>query len=109
MVVPKNVCYVENHGRTYVWVSQNGMSDLSVFTMGALDLATGKLRTPQRNVPRIYKGKPTPDNLVETRINTTEDDEEALGAIRKGRTTPTRARLNETPAVNPGLFFLPKP
>jgi hypothetical protein len=107
--VPKNACYIGAHGHTYVWVTPEGMNDLSIFTMGALDLATGKLRTPQRTVVRTYKGKPTPDNLVETKITTTEDDDEALDAIRKGRTSPPRARLNETPLVNPGLFFLPKP
>src|SRR6266446_8483053 len=53
--VPKDACYVGCHCGTYVWVLPGGMNDLSLFTMGALDLATGKLRTPQRTVVRKYK------------------------------------------------------
>ena len=61
-------------------------------------------------VVRKYKGEPKPANLVETRVTTTEDDEEALEAIRKGRTRPReRPRVTDSPRFNPGLFFLPRP
>jgi hypothetical protein len=108
--VPKDVCYVGCHCGTYVWVLPGRMNDLALFTMGALDLATGKLRTPQRTVVRKYKGEPKPENLVETTVTRTEDDEEALKAIREGRIRPLgRPRITEFPPFNPGLFFLPRP
>ncbi len=108
--VPKDACYVGSHGCTYVWVTPEGRNDLALFTMGALDLATGKQRTPQRTVVRTYKGEPKPENLVETKVTTTEDDEAALEEIRKGRTRPReRSRMTEPPPFNPGLFFLPRP
>ena len=108
--VPKDACYVGCHGCTYVWVTPEGMNGLATFTMGALDLATGKLRTPQRTVVRKYKGEPKPENLVETQVTTTEDDEAALEAIRQGRTRPAqRLRITEPPPFNPGLFLLPRP
>jgi hypothetical protein len=108
--VPKDACYVGCHGCTYVWVTADGMNGLSTFAMGALDLATGKVRTPQRTVIRKYKGEPKPQNLVETQVTTTEDDEAALEDIRKGRTTPSdRRRTTDSPPLNPGLFFLPRP
>jgi hypothetical protein len=108
--VPKDACYVGCYCDTYVWVLPGGVNDLALFTMGALDLATGKLRTPQRTVVRKYKGEAKPENLVETQVTTTEDDEEALEAIRKGRTTPpNRSRITEPAPFNPGLLFLPRP
>jgi hypothetical protein len=108
--VPKNACYVGCHCNTYVWVTAEGRNELALFTMGALDLATGKLRTPQRTVVRTYKGEPKPENLVETKVTTTEDDAEALEAIRKGRTQPSnRSRITEPAPFNPGLLFLPRP
>jgi hypothetical protein len=108
--VPSDACYVGCHGCTYVWVTAEGMNGLATFTMGALDLATGKLRTPQRTVVRKYKGEPKPENLVETQVTTTETDEEALEAIRKGRTQPRdRPRITEPSGFNRGLFFLPRP
>jgi hypothetical protein len=108
--VPREACYVGCYCGTYVWVLPEGMNGLATFTMGALDLATGKLRTPQRTVVRKYKGEPKPENLVGTRVTTTEDDEEALEAIRKGRTQPPqRPRITEPARFNPGLFFLPRP
>jgi hypothetical protein len=107
--VPKNACYVGCHGCTYVWVTADGMNGLATFTMGALDLATGKLRTPQRTVVRKYKGEAKPENLVETQVTTTEDDEDALEAIRKGRTRPpSRLRITEPAPFNPGLLLLPR-
>jgi hypothetical protein len=108
--VPKDAGYVGCHGATYVWVTQEGMNDLAVFTMGALDLATGKMRTPQRTVVRKYKGEPKPENLVETQVTSTEDDEAALEAISKGRTRPPeRSRVSDSGRINPGLFFVPRP
>ena len=87
-----------------------GMNDLALFTMGALDLATGKLRTPQRTVVRKYKGEPKPENLTETQVTTTEDDEAALEEIRKGRTRPPeRSRMTDYPTFNPGLILQPRP
>jgi hypothetical protein len=107
--VPKNACYVGRHCGTYVWVTPEGMNGLATFTMGTLDLATGKQRTPQRTVVRTYKGEPKPENLVETKVTTTEDDEAALEAVQKGRTRPsTRPRLTDFPLPNPGLLFVPR-
>jgi hypothetical protein len=64
------------HSGTCLWVLPGGgMNDQALFTRGALDLATGKLRTPQRTVVRAYKGEPKPKNLTETKATTTEDDE----------------------------------
>lgn len=107
--VPACACYVGKHGCTYVWVTAEGRNDLAVFTMGALDLATGKMRTPQRTVVRTYKGEPKKENLVETKVTTTEDDEAALEAIRQGRAQPPdRGRLTDYPSPNPGLLFVPR-
>lgn len=108
--VPECACYVGHHSCTYVWVMPEGVNDLALFTMGALDLATGKQRTPQRSVVRTYKGEPKGENLMETKVTTTEDDEAALEAIRKGRTRPPdRSRVTEPARFNPGLFLLPRP
>jgi hypothetical protein len=108
-VVPKEACYVGHHGCTYVWVTPDGMNGLTLFTMGALDLATGKTRTPQRTVVRKYKGDLKPENLVETQVTTTEDDENALEVIRKGRTPlQDRPRLTNPYQFNPGLLFVPR-
>jgi hypothetical protein len=107
--VPKGACYVGCHCGTYVWVTPDGMNDLAVFTMAAFDLATGKMRTPQRTVVRRYKGEPKPENLVETKVTTTEDDEAALDAIKKGRTRPPqRSRITESVPFNPGILFVPR-
>ncbi len=86
------------------------MTDFALFTMGALDLATGKLRTPQETEVRKYKGEPKSENLLYTTVTRTKDDEAALEEIRKGRTQlPTRPRITEPAPTNPGLFFLPRP
>lgn len=107
--VPEGARYVGRYGRTYVWVADDGMNGLTLFTMGALDLATGKLRTPQRTLVRKYKGEPKPENLVETTVTSTEDDQDALDTIRKGRTQLTdRPRTTEPPRFNPGLLFVPR-
>jgi len=108
--IPKDACYVGSHGCTYVWVMPEGMNGLATFTMGALDLATGKLRTPQRTVVRKFKGEPKPENLVETQVMSTEDDEAALDAIRNGRAQPReRPRITQPAPFNQGLFLLPRP
>ena len=96
------------HGDTFVWVTAAGMNGLAVFAMGALDLATGKLHTPQQTVVRKYKGAPTPENLVETQVTSTQDDEEALKAIREGRTKPGHQRNLQAVPFNPGLLTLPR-
>src|SRR5438067_1008140 len=102
--VPACACYVGHYdgcgGCTYVWVTPEGMNGLATFTMGALDLATGKLRTPQRTVVRKYKGEIKDENLVETQVTTTEDDPQALKGIKEGRTQPA--------PFNPGLLFVPR-
>jgi hypothetical protein len=105
--VPKDALYVGCHGGVYAWVTAGGMNGLSLFTMGALDLATGKVRTPQRTVVKKYKGEPKPENLVETQVTTTEDDPDALEEIRKGRTRPPD-RPRATAGFNPGLLFVPR-
>lgn len=108
--VPKCACYVGHHCDTYVWVTAEGMNDLATFAMGALDLATGKLRTPQRTVVRTYKGEPKPENLIETKVTATEDDEDAIDAIRKGRSQPpNRPRVTDSPRFNQGLLLVPRP
>ena len=108
--VPKDACYVGSYESSYVWVTREGMNGLALFTMGALDLATGKLRTPQRTVLKKYKGEPKPENLVETKVTRTEDDADALEDIRKGRTQPPdRPRVTDNPSFNPGLFLQPRP
>ena len=86
--VPKCACYVGCHGCTYVWVMPEGMNDLALFTIGALDLATGKMRTPQQTVIRKYKGEPKPENLTETQVTTTEDDQAAWRRSAKGGPSP---------------------
>jgi hypothetical protein len=108
--VPKDACYVGCYCDTYVWVLPGRVNDLALFTMAALDLATGKMRTPQRTVVRTYIGEPKPENLVASVVTSTEDDEEALEAIRKGRTRPReRPRITEPAPFNPGMFLLPRP
>jgi hypothetical protein len=106
--VPKDALYVGSHGDVYVWVMANGMNGLSLFTMGALDLATGKLRTPQRTVVRKFRGEPVAENLVETQVTTMEDDPNALDDIRKGRTRRGDRQRTVEPGLNPGLLFVPK-
>ena len=106
--VPSNACYVGWHDRTYVWVTPEGMNGLAVFAMGALNLATGTPATPQQTVVRTYKGEPRPENLVETKVTTTEDDEAALKAIHEGRLKPPERQRNLQPLpFNPGLLTIP--
>jgi hypothetical protein len=106
--VPGNACCVGSHDSTYVWVMPEGMNSLTVFALGALDLATGKPHTPQETVVRTYKGEPKPENLVQTQVTKSEDDQEALKAIREGRAKPPpRQRNLDYFPYNPGLFTLP--
>jgi hypothetical protein len=106
--VPSSACYVGCHGCTYVWVMPEGRNDLAVFAMAVVDLATGKMRTPQRTVERTYNGEAKSENLVQTKVTTTEDDPAALEAIQTGRTQPAeRPRLTDFPRFNPGLLFVP--
>jgi hypothetical protein len=109
--VPADAYYVGHHGRTTVWVTREGMNELALFTMGVLDLATGKLRTPQLTVIRKYKGEPKPENLVETEVTAIEDDQAAIKAIQEGRTRPyMRPRVTWPGApFNPGMLMLPRP
>jgi hypothetical protein len=108
--VPKSACYVGCHGCTYVWVTPEGMNGLALFTMAALDLATGKSRTPQETVASTYRGAPKPENLKKTVVTKTQDDQAALDDIRKGRTRPRdRARVTNNPEFNPGLLLQPSP
>jgi hypothetical protein len=38
--VPKEACYVGKHGRTYVWVTKDGLDALTGLTIAVLDVAT---------------------------------------------------------------------
>ena len=50
-----------------------------------------------------------PENLVETKVTTIEDDEAALEAVRQGRTRPPeRQRVTDFLPFNPGLLFVPR-
>lgn len=103
--VPKNACYVGNHCNTYVWVTPDGVDGLSRFTMTVLDIATGEIHAPQRTVVKRYKGAPTPENLEETEITSTETDVDALKDAEKFQLDRER---HDIPAPNRGLFFLPR-
>jgi hypothetical protein len=108
--VPKRACYVGCHGCTYVWVMPEGMNGLALFTMAALDLATGESRTPQETVVRRYRGEPKPENLEETVVTSTQDDAASLAAIREGRRRPPeRERVTDNAEFNPGLLLQPSP
>lgn len=108
--VPKNVCYVGKHCDTYVWVTPEGTEGLAIFTIAALDLATGESNMPQKIVVRTYKGEATSENLIETKVTTTETDEKALEEIHKGMSAPRdRIRPNNLNQFNPGLLLQPRP
>jgi hypothetical protein len=105
--VPKDACYVGCYCDTRVWVLPDGLEGLTRFTMTVLDLATGKPHAPTRTVVRTYKADGTLDN---TQVTTTEVDREALEKWRKearGGSDRPRMYVNP-PAVNPGLFFVPR-
>lgn len=107
--VPHGARYVGHHNCVYVWVMDDGMEGFSRFTMGWMDLTTGKLRTPTRNVVRKYKGEIRRENLVETEVTTIEIDPEALQKIREGREPVLDRSRVQPPLLNPGLFVLPRP
>jgi hypothetical protein len=92
---------VARGGTTLPFATPDGMNGLATFTMGALDLATGKMRTPQKTVVKTYKGEAKPENLTKTKVTTTEDDEEALKAIREGRTRLPPPPHHRAGAVQP--------
>jgi hypothetical protein len=104
--VPKDAQYVAHYGDTYVWVGAEGIEGLTRFTMTVIDLATGKPHAPTKTVVRTYKADGSLDN---TQVTTTETDDQALARMRNERVRPDRRRENVTPpAVNPGLFFIPR-
>jgi hypothetical protein len=104
--VPKCALYVGHYGDTYVWVMPEGVEGLTRFTMTILDLATGKPHAPTRTVVKTYKGDGTLDN---TQVTTTEIDQNALHQMQKSPDGTDRPRQYVTPpAVNPGLFFIPR-
>jgi hypothetical protein len=101
--VPKEALYVAHHGDVYVWVMPQGLEGLTRFTMTVIDLATGKPHAPTKTVVKTFKGDGTLDN---TQVTTTEVDLEALAKLKQGG---DRARQYVSPpAVNPGLFFVPR-
>jgi hypothetical protein len=101
--VPKEALYVAHHGDVYVWVMPIGLEGLTRFTMTVIDLATGKPHAPTKTVVKTFKGDGTLDN---TQVTTTEVDLEALAKLKQGG---DRARQYVSPpAVNPGLFFVPR-
>jgi len=83
--VPKDACYVGCHCKTYVWVLPGATNELALFTMGALDLATGKLRTPQETMRQRWR-------------------QSAQG----GPSRPVAPASPSPRPFNPGLFFLPR-
>ena len=103
--VPPSACYVANYCETYVWVTPGGMDGFTRFTITVLDIATGEIRAPSRTVVKRYKGSPSDENLESTEITVTEPDIEALD--KEGRFRADRTRT-EVPAINRGLFFVPR-
>jgi hypothetical protein len=105
--VPPSCCYVGHYKGTYVWVTPEGLDGLTRFTMTVIDLATGKPHAPSKSVVRTYKADGTLDT---TEVTTTEVDLEMLEQMKKGGgRPPERVRQYVTPpAVNPGMFFVPR-
>ncbi len=103
--VPDNACYVAHYCGTYVWVTPEGLDGFTRFTITVLDIATGEIHAPQRTVVRKYKGEPKPENLESTEVTHTETDLEALKTIGDFHLDRTRS---EPPALNRGLFFVPR-
>jgi hypothetical protein len=104
--VPPCACYVGHYCDQWVWVTPEGLDGLTTFTMTVVDLATGKPHAPTKSVVRTYKAD---GSLDSTQVTTTEIDQEALEQMRKHDGTQDRVRQYTTPpAVNPGLFFVPR-
>jgi hypothetical protein len=103
--VPPDACYVGHYCDTFVWVLPSGIEGLTRFTMTVIDLATGKPHAPMKTVVRTYKADGALDN---TQVTTTEIDTEALERLKKASLRPERRRIDSTPPVPPGLFFVPR-
>jgi hypothetical protein len=103
--VPKDACYVGHYRDCYVWVTAEGMEGLTRFTMTLNDLATGKPHAPTKTVVKTFKGDGTLDN---TQVTTTEIDWDALQKKQKGGQPDRRRAYGNPPAINPGLFFIPR-
>lgn len=103
--VPSNACYVANHCDTYVWVTPDGVDGLSRFTITVLDIATGEIHAPQRTVVKRYKGSPTPENLEETEVTSTETD---LDALKEAEHFQLDRERHDITTPNRGLFFVPR-
>ena len=103
--VPCDACYVANFCECYVWVMPDGLDGLTRFTITVLDIATGEIHTPQRNVVKKYKGEPEPENLESTEVSYSEVDNDAIKNATGFRNDRVRTA---PPAINPGLFFVPR-
>jgi hypothetical protein len=104
--VPKNACYSAHYGNTYVWVTSEGIEGLTLFTMTVIDLATGKPHAPTKTVVRNFKADGTLDS---SQVTTSEIDREALERMKNTERGLERPRQYVSPpAVNPGLFFVPR-
>jgi hypothetical protein len=101
--VPECACYVGHYCGRYVWVMPDGVDGLSRFTITVLDIATGEVHTPQRQVVKKYKGPAKPENLESTEITSSEIDNDALEHSDKFQLDRKRPDNN---AINRGLFFV---
>jgi hypothetical protein len=103
--VPKDACYVGQYHDCFVWVTPEGVEGLTRFTMTLTDLATGKPHAPTKTVVKTFKGDGTLDN---TQVTTTEIDFDALEKQNKGGQPDRKRSYGTPPAINPGLFFIPR-
>ncbi len=103
--VPRDACYVASYGPTYIWVGPEGIEGLTRFTMTIIDLATGKPHAPTKTVVKTYKPDGSLDN---TQVTTTEIDWDALERLRVNPDAERPRQYITPPAVNPGLFFVPR-
>jgi len=103
--VPCDACYVANYCERYVWVTPDGLDGLTRFTITVLDIATGEIHAPQRNVVKKYKGEPEPENLESTEVSYSEVDNDAIKNATGFRNDRVRT---PAPPINPGLFFVPR-
>jgi hypothetical protein len=103
--VPPDACFVGHYCNTYVWVTPDGVDGLTRFTITILDIATGEIHAPQRQVVKKYKGEPTPEHLESTEVTSSETDVEALKSLSKFQLDRQRT---DPGGSNRGLFFVPK-
>ncbi len=103
--VPREACYVAHYGDVHVWVMPQGLEGLTRFTMTVIDLATGKPHAPTKTVVKTFKGDGTLDN---TQVTTTEIDWDALKTQGEHDRGDRPRQYVNPPAVNPGLFFVPR-